>query len=474
MLFDEMLLSKFLYKFEPPFNGDTEGALRAVLEIASKLNSNGVPSGMEIPLTAPILRAYPALSAFASANPSWGKSIILPNAAGIVIASARTGEVVQTGAQGGSSGDGDEGSGGQGGGAGASGDNGSEESPESRSSGQGDAQSGDGDDGGKPPQPSQGGDNGDGDEGDESGDPSQGGDEGDNGDGEGDGEGEGEGEGEGDDQQPNGDNPDVPPPPPLTQEEEAPPPPKKRAPRTTEGKIIARIESGFENIWLYGPAGCGKTTVCREAAKKLKLPCFVLSCCKDTDPAQIRGKIYPEAQESELIKFYEQPSIIVLDEFTSCEDATAMLLNSALANGEILAATGRQVKRHPKCVIIATSNTTGQGGDELYCGNNRLDASTLDRFAGGFIEVKYSTTYEKKYDAECYEFVLKLRKLCEQKSLQRIVSTRLLQACCKLKQAGMDFRKESIADWTKDERAIVARSIEHVIVSPEDDEEWEP
>lgn len=468
MLFDEMLLSKFLYKFEPPFNGDTEGALRAVLEIASKLNSNGVPSGMEIPLTAPILKAYPALLAFAEANPSWGKSIILPNSAACVIASARTGEVVRTGAQGGSSGDGDDtGSGGQGDGAGASGENGSEESPESRS-GSGDSQSGDGDDGDKPqtPQGGDNGDNGDGDKGDDSGNPPQG-DEG--------GNGEGDGEGEGDDQQPNGENPNPNvPQPPLTPEEEAPPPPKKRNPRTTEGKIIARIESGFENIWLYGPAGCGKTTICREAAKKLELPCFILSCCKDTDPAQIRGKIYPEAQESELIKYYEQPSVIVLDEFTSCEDATAMLLNSALANGEILAATGRQVKRHPQCVIIATSNTTGQGGDEMYCGNNRLDASTLDRFAGGFIEVKYSTTYEKKYDAECYEFILKLRKVCEQRSLQRIVSTRLLQACCKLKQAGMDFRKESLADWTKDERAIVSRAIDHVIISPEDDEEWEP
>lgn len=233
---------------------------------------------------------------------------------------------------------------------------------------------------------------------------------------------------------------------------------------STEGKMIARILAGLNNLWLFGPAGCGKTTVCHIVAEKLGLPCFVLSCCKDTDPAQVRGRIYPQPDESELIRYYERPSVVVLDEFTSCEDATAMLLNSALANGEILSATGRTVKRHPNCIIVATSNTTGEGGDEMYCGNNRLDASTLDRFAGSFIEVDYSKKYESQYDPECVEFIQKLRKIVEQSSLQHIVSTRLLQACHKMKAAGLNWQQEALASWSKQDRMVVKRTIDCISV----------
>ena len=235
-------------------------------------------------------------------------------------------------------------------------------------------------------------------------------------------------------------------------DEPDPTPPKPDDPTDPVLKqMVGMVRAGLRNLWMHGPAGCGKTTMAAQLANILQVPCYVLSCSKDTDPCQIQGRRYPQPEESKLTEYFEKPSVLVLDEFTSVEADTAMLLNSALANGYYETSTKRTALRSPHCVIIATSNTLGQGGDALYCGNSRLDASTRDRFACGFVAVDYSAEYESKFDKEVVKYANHLRDIIKRCDLQQICSTRTIINADALKKCGLDWKKAMTSTWTKDE-----------------------
>ena len=147
-------------------------------------------------------------------------------------------------------------------------------------------------------------------------------------------------------------------------------------------KLRRTIEAGIKNIWMVGPAGCGKSTMARNVAEDMDLPYLCISCGIGTSATEFIGYKYPTREATRFGEFYAKPSIILIDEITALDPAVAQILNAALANDEIETTTGL-VHRHPKCIIIATSNTFGFGCDRQYVANNQLDASTIDRFVGG-------------------------------------------------------------------------------------------
>lgn len=245
--------------------------------------------------------------------------------------------------------------------------------------------------------------------------------------------------------------------------EQPKPQPKAEPPKPEDQTLIAMlgmVKAGLRNLWLHGPAGCGKTTQAHALAEQWGVPCYVLSCSKDTDPCQIQGRRYPEPEEAAFAKFYECPSILVLDEFTSVEADTAMLLNAALANGQFETSTKRVARRHPDCVIIATSNTLGLGGDAIYNGNQRLDASTRDRFACGFIEVDYSKEYESRFDKDVVAYANTLREIIKRCDLQQICSTRSIINADALKKVGLEWKPAMVSTWTKEEKSLLPKEPE--------------
>jgi hypothetical protein len=237
-------------------------------------------------------------------------------------------------------------------------------------------------------------------------------------------------------------------------EEEAPAE-REQAPTTTgaPADLRAIIGAGLRNVWLYGPAGTGKTTICRQLAEEAGLPCTILSCSAGTSPAEITGFKYPEPRASAISRAIAQPGIIVLDEMPMLEPDVAAVCNALLANNELETSTGHVI-RNPDCIIIATANTTGTGADRQYIGNNQLDAATLDRFAGAFVRVDYSAEYESRFDSEVVTFCQNLRRLVKDNGLDRIVSTRAIIAADKLKAAGLDWRAAILNHWTDDEKAL--------------------
>lgn len=240
--------------------------------------------------------------------------------------------------------------------------------------------------------------------------------------------------------------------------------PEKPAPRPTKkakvklggtaNEIQQHIDAGFTNIWLFGPAGCGKTTICRLAAEAKSVNCTVISCGAGTSPTTFTGYRFPEREATAFVKAYGEPGIIVIDEFPALEAEVAQSVNAALANG-VLDSTMGEITRHPECIIIATGNTTGTGADRMYVSNHQLDGSTLDRFAGAMIPVDYDPEYEKQYDAEVLRYIRKMREAIGYNGLRKIASTRLLQAGHMLKKAGKDWKTSLTINWSEDEKALL-------------------
>ena len=210
----------------------------------------------------------------------------------------------------------------------------------------------------------------------------------------------------------------------------------------------------MNNIWMVGPAGCGKSTIARNTAKELDVPYLCISCGIGTSATEFTGYKYPTREATKFAEFYAKKSIILIDEMTALDPSVAQVINAALANGEIETTTGT-VLRHPECIIIATSNTFGNGADRQYVANNQLDASTIDRFTGAIIEVDYSVKYESQFDHEVVDYIYLLRNC--------IASTRMIQAAEKMKKVGMlDWKYMLIINWSDTEKNIVKQYIQKV------------
>ena len=251
----------------------------------------------------------------------------------------------------------------------------------------------------------------------------------------------------------------------TTPEPEHIPEPKQPAPAKPKAKkeakpvkgtaeIEALINAGLTNIWMVGPAGCGKTTICLEVGELAGIPVTIIPCGAGTSATTFMGYKYPEREGTPFVHAFSQEGIIVLDEFTALEASVAQIANSALANGELTSTIGT-FKRHPKCIIIATSNTFGNGADRMYVANNQLDSSTKNRFPCGVIEIDYSKEYERQYDMEVVNYVWKIRDIIKSNGLREICSTRDIIAGCQLKTAGLDWKKALTITWSKDEKALL-------------------
>lgn len=229
-----------------------------------------------------------------------------------------------------------------------------------------------------------------------------------------------------------------------------------------EDKLKKLIEAGMNNIWMVGPAGCGKSTIARNIAKELDIPYLCISCGIGTSATEFTGYKYPTREATKFAEFYAKKSLILIDEMTALDPSVAQVINAALANGEIETTTGT-VLRHSECIIVATSNTFGNGADRQYVANNQLDASTIDRFTGAIIEVDYSKKYESQFDQEVTDYIRLLRDCIKINSLRRIASTRMIQAAEKMKKIGMsDWRDLLIINWSDTEKKIVEQYVKQV------------
>lgn len=222
-----------------------------------------------------------------------------------------------------------------------------------------------------------------------------------------------------------------------------------------------------EEIFLYGPTGCGKSYVCEQLSRALGLPFAFVNCTAGMSEGVIGGMLLPVGEAgkfeyliSEFIKCYENGGVFLLDEIDAADDNVLLFINNALANGRC-AISKRPDKpyaeRHPNFVCVAAANTFGTGADRMYSGRNKLDMATLDRFGIGKLVMGYDTRVEQVLcpDDELRMRLTNYRKGIDAHRLERVMSTRFMMKAYKMSsEYGWDQEKiddRFFAGWREDE-----------------------
>ena len=143
----------------------------------------------------------------------------------------------------------------------------------------------------------------------------------------------------------------------------------------------ARDKDGFvPPIYLYGPAGTGKTTTAKKIAEALGLEFHYNGAIGNA--YELSGFIDAGGryQETPFFKAYSRGGVYLFDELDSSMPGAVLAFNAALANGHAAFPVGN-VPRHKDCIILAAGNTCMRG-DGNMAGFQRIkqDAAFRDRF----------------------------------------------------------------------------------------------
>lgn len=180
------------------------------------------------------------------------------------------------------------------------------------------------------------------------------------------------------------------------------------------------------NVYLVGPAGCGKTHLAEQVAEHLDLP-FGFSGAVSSEFKLIGFKdAHGNYHETSFFDRYKNGGLFLKDEIDASCAAALLALNAGIANGKQDFPCGI-IKKHVDFRLIAAANTYGHGADRQYVGRNQLDAATLDRFY--VIPMDYDEALELALfgNHEWVRYVHRARKACRQLgNIRHVISMRAI------------------------------------------------
>jgi MoxR-like ATPase len=196
-------------------------------------------------------------------------------------------------------------------------------------------------------------------------------------------------------------------------------------------------------VFISGPAGSGKSSMCHQIAQDLGLDYGFLSCTEGMSEAHLTGRMnmMGEYLPSDCVRILEKGGVLLLDEIDGANANTLVMLDELLSNGRMAIPNRHEapyVDKHPQTLIICSANTWGTGGNAQYK-RNALDAAFLDRFCAGKIEVGYDIERERSIAQECgivslLKKIWAVRENVATEKIERVVSTRWVVGAGKLKQ----------------------------------------
>jgi energy-coupling factor transporter ATP-binding protein EcfA2 len=195
-------------------------------------------------------------------------------------------------------------------------------------------------------------------------------------------------------------------------------------------KRLVYLVSKRRHVYLYGPAGSGKSFGARQCAEALGLNYGEIALNEMSMPSLLFGFVDANGRYVRTVfrDVYENGGVMAIDEMDNANGNFMTKLNGALANGHCDFPDG-MVKRHPDFVCVGTGNTIGHGGDTNYADRRPFDGATRDRFA--FLAWGYDRKLERSIALSINEdatpwinWVHSVRQFCESRYPNMIVSPR--------------------------------------------------
>lgn len=186
-----------------------------------------------------------------------------------------------------------------------------------------------------------------------------------------------------------------------------------------------------EHVYLWGPAGSGKSTAAEKAAEDLGLDYGYVSLDPYASSTCLIGYMNATGGyvKTPFYDIYKNGGVFCVDELDNASSSLLVTLNSALANGMCAFPCG-MVKRHENFRLVATGNTDGKGGTPQYPERRQLDSAVLDRYLAihwGYdekLELSIALQIDKQCGAEAAKFVQDVRKRAIELAPDLIVSPR--------------------------------------------------
>jgi MoxR-like ATPase len=203
-------------------------------------------------------------------------------------------------------------------------------------------------------------------------------------------------------------------------------------------EVLSWLASGC-NVYLVGPAGCGKTTLARQVADALGVTFYttgqVLSEHQVTGFVDAGGNYHT----TPFRQAFEYGGVWLADEMDGWSPEATLAANAALANGHAtFPDSPESIKAHPQFMVIAAANTWGHGADREYVGRNEMDAATLDRFV--MVPMDYDRALESEIAGqyrEWLELVWRVRSTAAAHRVQMMSGTRAVVKGVKGLAAGL-------------------------------------
>lgn len=155
--------------------------------------------------------------------------------------------------------------------------------------------------------------------------------------------------------------------------------------------ILQLSKVSGQNLYMYGPAGSGKTTIAKQLAQALDLPFYSTGAVFDKFELLGFNDVNSKYCESELYKAYTQGGVFLFDELDGSAPEALVAFNQLLANEEYCFPNGMQQK-HVDFYAVAAANTNGLGATGAYSSRAVIDGATLDRFTS--VRIDYDLELE--------------------------------------------------------------------------------